>query len=66
LVPETPLSNLPGTSRKDLDASRIFSLQKSNGLIFSVRDKATTSKLVDLVDLQVAKNGFMGQELGDQ
>lgn len=46
LVSESPLAKSSGTSMKELDASRIFTLQKSNGLIFSVVDKTIVSKLV--------------------
>lgn len=66
LVPETPLATLSETSRKALDASRIHSLQKSNGFIFSVRDKVITSKMVELVNDEVVNDGFNGNVLGDQ
>ena len=66
LVPETRMANIPGSSRKDLDASRIFSLQRSNGLVFSVRDKAITTKLVAMGDVEVDNNGRRVLDMSDQ
>lgn len=45
MIPDTPLATLSGTSRTDLDASRIRTLQKSNGFVFSVRDRGIATKL---------------------
>lgn len=48
LVPETPLPSLPDLSRKELDASRLYSLQKSNGFNFKVVDGTMVSRLAVL------------------
>lgn len=55
LESETPLIALSGTCRKELDASRIFSLQKYNGINFEVVDKTTVSKLTELEDIEVSR-----------
>jgi len=55
LVPVSPLTNLPESSRKKLDASHIFSLQK-----------AIVTKLVELEDIEVVKDGIRVREMGDQ
>lgn len=66
LVSKSPLANTPVTCRKELAASNIFSLQKSNGFVFYVRDKAIASKLEDFQDVEVVREGFRGNEVGDQ
>lgn len=66
LVPESPLAQLSEYSRKALDASWIHSLQRTNGLIFSVLDKTMATKLADLKDIEETKYGLRGQEVGDQ
>lgn len=57
LVPESPLANLPESSRKGLDASRIYSLQRTNGFNFSVKDKAIVRNMVELGNIEVVKDG---------
>jgi hypothetical protein len=64
--PTTPLIALTSTCRKDLDASRIFSLQKTNGINFEVVDKSMVSKLAELGDIEVAKEDTRGKELVSQ
>jgi len=66
LVPVSPLTNLPESSRKKLDASHIFSLQKTNGFNFIVADKAIVTKLVELEDIEVVKDGIRVREMCDQ
>lgn len=64
--PETPLIALPSTCRKELDASRIFSLQKYNGINFDVVDNSMVSKLADLQDIEVAKDDIREREMVSQ
>jgi len=66
LVPETPLPLLSEPSRKELDASRLFSLQKSNGFNFKVVDTTMVSRLEVLEDIEVAKEDKRERERGDQ
>jgi hypothetical protein len=65
-VPESPLANEEVSSRKVLDASRIFSLQRSGGFSFQVADKTIVSKLVELEDIEVEKEEAREQVVGDQ
>jgi len=65
-VPDTPLFALPGTCRKDLDASRIFTLQKYNGFNFDVVDKTIVSNLAELEDVEVVKDDIREREMVSQ
>jgi len=60
LVPETPLPSLPDPTRKELDASQLYSLQKSNGFNFKVVDSTMVSRLAVLEDIEVAKEVIRG------
>ena len=62
LVPETPLPLLLDSSRKELDASQLFTLQKSNGFCFKVVDNSMVSRLAVLEDIEVAKVEKRGRE----
>ena len=66
LVPETPITPLLELTRKELDASRLYSLQKSNGFNFKVVDKSMVSRLAVLEDIKVAKDATRGGKRGDQ
>jgi len=66
LVLETLLPLLPESSRKELDTSQLFSLQKSNGFLFKVRDKIMVSRLEVLEDIEIAKEDKRERLRGDQ
>jgi undecaprenyl pyrophosphate synthase len=66
LVSETPIPLLSEPSRKELDASRLHSLQKSNGFYFKVVDKTMVSRLKVLEDIEVAKEEKRERARGDQ
>jgi len=57
---------LPESSRKELDTSQLFSLQKFNGFLFKVRDKTMVSRLEVLEDIEIAKEDKRERLRGDQ
>jgi hypothetical protein len=62
VVPESPLDNSAATCRKELDATRLFNLQKTNGFNFAVVDNTMVSTLAVLEDIEVAKDGRRERE----